>query len=87
LPPESWHPEKWLDDEQTNLFGLAFVQVAVFWRGEGTAAGKFAEAKNYSHWRLAYPRLRKESMAPTGKLVLLGVLFDNSVTLRHHSVI
>jgi hypothetical protein len=45
LPPESWHPENGLDDEPTNRFGLTFAWVAVFWHGEGAAAGKFAEAE------------------------------------------
>jgi len=71
LPPEpriavraARYSDRWLDDEQTNRFGLTFGTVAGFWRREGGIAGKFAEAKNYSHWGLAYPRLGKESMAP-----------------------
>jgi len=56
--------------------------MTVFWRGKGSAAGRFAEAKDYSHWRLAYLLFGKESMALKGKLVLLGVLFDSSVTIN-----
>jgi len=77
VPPGGLHTENWPDDKQTNRFGLRFGWMAVFWRGKGLAARKFAEAKNHSHWTLAYPRFGKESMAPTDKLVLLEVIFSN----------
>jgi hypothetical protein len=75
------HSNNWLEEEPTSRFGLSSELVTVFWRGEGSAAGKFAEAKNYSHSRIAYPRFGPESMAPMRESVLPEILPNGFVTI------
>src|SRR5208337_5380331 len=58
----------------TNRFGPTLGCVTVF-QPEGRVAANFAEAKNYSHWPLAYRRFGKESILLPDNSMLTGITF------------
>jgi len=74
------YSNSWLEGEPTSRFGLSSELLTVLWRGEGSTAGKLAEAKNYSHSRIAYPRFDPESMAPMRESVSREILANDFVT-------
>jgi hypothetical protein len=61
------------DDEQTNRFGLTWEHVTAWWNGRIEGGRKLVQARNYSHWPLAYPRIAAESMLSAGNSVLFEI--------------
>jgi len=47
--------KSWMDDEQTNRFGLTVGCVTAWWNGRTDCGRKCVQAKNNSHWAIAYP--------------------------------